>query len=537
MAQTSGLIDQYGRPLRARSPQRVTARYLRDTRSGVIASRAAFLSESRDDIRVAWRRAAALALDLIKNSGRLRGASDQVIADTVGSGLKMTPTPDFTGMGWNDNEIRDWKRLVKKRWNRYRLQKKEVDFRGKFTLSQLIDISLRWDMAYGEVTGLLEFMPRRERARYGIRTGTKLCLVPPHRLVQDTNDAEGLFQGIYHDVNGRPVGYLFEERESGITVKKTYDAYDRAGRETVLHVFDPMDATDVRGISVLASAFRKHIQHEMLDDATLQTAILQTVFAATLTSEKPTMEAFEALESLKTAHVPGASEYASEYVDYLLHSLEGAAESELRIGGDPQVSHLAPGESLDFKSSSTPGSDYLPFSSSLSRETARAIGISYGALTMDYTSATYSSVRMENSSIWPVVNRRRDRCAAPIERAVYDSWIDEEIGEGRIPFKGGYQTFAVNREAVVAAIFQGPPQPTADDFKSARAATERLQNGTSSVEIEAREHGEDPEAIFEQRLETHEKYEEAGMQSPYAPRNTPSSGAVERDPVDGKAEA
>lgn len=528
MAQTTRLIDQYGQPLRARSNQRATARYLRDTRSGVIAARSAYLNESRDDIRAAWRRSAALALDLIRNSGRLRGASDQVVADTVGSGLKMTPNPDFTGMGWTDDEIRDWKRLVKKRWNRYRSRKKEVDFRGKFTLSQLTDICLRWDMAYGEVTGLLEFMPRRERRRYGVQTGTKLCLVPPHRLVQDTNETEGLFQGIYHDTNGRPVGYLFEEREAGITVKKTYDAYDAQGRETVLHVFDPMDATDVRGISVLASAFRKHIQHEMLDDATLQTAILQTVFAATLTSEKPSIEAFEAIESMQKTQVEGVSEYATEYMEYLVNSFEVAAESELRIGGDPQVSHLAPGESLDFQSIKAPGGEYLPLSGALSRDTARAIGITYGALTMDHKDASYSSVRMENSSIWPVVERRRDRCPVPIERVVYQSWLDEDVGEGRLPFKGGYQAFLANREAVSEAMFQGPPQPTADDGKSAKASTERLQNGISSIEIEARAIGADPEDIFEQRRELHEKYVEAGMESPYAPKK-PSSIEDEDD--------
>lgn len=299
-----------------------------------------------------------------------------------------------------------------------------------------------------------------------------------------------------------------------------------------MHVFDPMDATDVRGISVLASAFRKHIQHEMLDDATLQTAILQTVFAATLTSEKPTMEAFEALEVLKSENVNGASDYANDYVDYLKGSLEAAAEDDIRIGGDPQVSHLAPGEKLDFKSAGTPGNQYLPFSNALSRDTARAIGISYGALTMDHTNATYSSVRMENSSIWPVVIRRRDRCAVPIERALYESWIDEEIGEGRIPFKGGYQAFLSNREAVCQASWQGPPKPTADDLKSAKASSERLGNGTSSIEIEAADLGLDPDDLFEQRRETHERYIEAGMMSPYAPKDPAKAGSAEEPDQD-----
>ncbi|MBG6205394.1 lambda family phage portal protein [Labrenzia sp. EL_126] len=515
MAKSNGLIDQYGNPLRARRSAQPTARYLRDTRSGIIASRMVPLTESRDDIRSSWSRAAALALDLIKNSGRLRGAADQVIADTVGSGLKLMPTPDFTGLDWSDDEIKEWKKLVKKRWHQYRANAKEVDFRGKFNLSKLVEIALRYDMAYGEVTALLEYMPGPLRRRYGIETGTKLCMVPPHRLVQDTNEFDNLFQGVRQDENGRPIGYLFEERQNGLTTKKMYAAQDSTGRDTVLHIFNPMCATDMRGISVLASAFRKHIQHEMLDDATLQTAILQTIFAATLTSEKPTMEAFEALESLKDNDVKNASDYADEYVTYLKESLSAAADDTLRIGGDPQVSHLAPGEELDLKSTGTPGPHYQPFSSGLSRDTARAIGITYGALTMDHSSANYSSVRMENSSIWPVVERRRSNTAAPIERAVYQSWLDESIFMGRLPFKGGYGAFLTHRPAVSAATFQGPPQPTADDGKSAKASTERIQNGTSSVDIEAANLGIDPDELFEQIREGHEKYVAAGMISPY----------------------
>jgi len=518
MAKTTGLIDAQGNPLRARASQRPVARYMRDTSSGVIASRMVPLVESRDDIRASWQRSAALALDLIKNSGRLRGAADQVIADTVGTGLKLSPTPDFTGMGWSDDQIRDWKKIVKKRWARYRTNAKEVDFRGKFSLSQLTDIALRYNMAYGEVTGLLEYMPASVRRRYGIKTGTKLCLIPPHRLVQDTNQNLNLFQGVYLDDNGRPIGYLFQDRENGLISKTRYNAFDQRGRAAVLHVFDPQDALDVRGISVLASAFRSHIQHEKLNDVTLQTSILQNLFAITLTSDKPTMEAFEALETLKSENVAGADAYAKEYVDYLKRNLESAAENEIKVSDSPQISQLVHGEELKFQTSGIPGPQYFPLSSDLSRITARAIGITYGSFTLDHSSATYSSVRMDNSSIWPVVERRRDRCAVPVERPVYEGWLDEEIFTGAIPFKDGYRAFDANREAILPASLHGPAKPTADDGKSAKAASERLENGTSSVELESADLGIDSETLFEQRLELHRRYVDAGMDSPYARR-------------------
>lgn len=516
----SGLIKPDGTPLVAATKSaRPTARYLRDTKSGVIASRPASLTSHREDVRRSWQRAAGLAMDLIQNSGRLKGATDQVLADTVGVGLTIAPDPDLSGLGYDDKEKADWIRLVKKRWQSFWKSARECDMRGKLTGPQMVDIGLRWHIAYGEATGVFDFFTAPDRARYGITSGTKLCLVPPSRLVQDTSPTEVLYQGVRHDGKGRPVSYRFHTTSGGVKSKRDYAAFDADGRPLVMHIFDPMDATDVRGISQLAPAFRKHIQAEMLDDATLQMAILQTVFAITLTSEAPSQDAYEALEILKEEGGDVGKAYGQEYLDFLGAQLDRAAESKISVGADPQVSHLGPGEKLGLETARVPGQDFLPFSNSLARDMARTIGCSYGGLTMDYSKATYSSVRMENSSIWSVVMRRRERIAAPMCQAVYGNWLDEEIGEGRIPFKGGYRAFRANRDRVCVANWQGPPKPTADDLKSAKASSERMRNGTSSVEDETGDLGIDADALFERRQRLHQRYVEEGMESPYAARS------------------
>ncbi len=517
----TGLIKPDGTPLVA-SPAvgRTTARYLRDTKSGAIASRVAPLTNSRDDIRRAWSRSAGLAMDLIQNSGRLKGACDQVIADTVGVGLTLNPDPDLTGLGYTDPEKAEFIRVLKRRWKAFWHDKKECDMRGKLSGPQMVDIGLRWDIAFGEVTGVFDFFDDADRSHYGISTGTKLCLVPPQQLVQDTNALDGMFQGVRHDGKGRPVSYRFDTSVDGGRVKQDYAAFDADGRSLVMHIFDPMDAMDVRGISKLAPAFRKHIQAEMLDDATLQMALLQTIFAITLTSDTPSQDAYEALEVLKDTE--GGTGYAAEYLGFLSGSLDAAADSRISVGADPQISHLGPGQKLGLETANVPGKDFLPFSNSLARDMARTIGCSYGGLTMDYTDATYASVRMETSSLWPVVARRRERVAAPMCQMAYENWLDEEIGEGRIAFKGGYRAFRANRSRVCLAGWQGPPKPTADDQKSAKASTERLRNGTSSIAIETGDLGVDSDALFEEREREHKRYLAAGMQSPYAPKDAPA---------------
>lgn len=495
--------------------------YLRDSRSGIIASRPAVLREHRDDVRAAWRRSAGLAMELIQNSGRLHGAATQIIADTVGAELQINPQPDpatMARLGYDSAALAQFVRDVKAWWKRWSWNPAECDQRGKLTVPQMVDVGLRWNLAFGEVTGVLGFMTRPTRAAYGVESGTKVAMIPPMRLVQDTSETERLFQGVLHDANGRPVAYRVEDRDRGFTTRRDWPARDASGRPVFLHIFEPMDADDVRGISVLAAAFRKHIQHEQLDDATLQTAVLQTVFAAILTSELPSREAFEALQELGDSD--DANSVATDLVAMIGAQLDNAKAAKISVSTDPVVSHLAPGEKLDFKNAMTPHGEYLPFAKALSRDAARALGISYAGFTLDFEGATYSSTRMENASIWPVTTRRRERIAGALCQAIYEAALEEAIAEGRFPFRGGYQAFAANRYAVTWAQWQGPAKPTADDHKSARAATERIQNGTSSIEIEASELGHDAEELFEQRRREHERYVAAGMASPYAPKGS-----------------
>lgn len=503
------------------------AGYLRDSRSQILSTRGTSLRDHREEVRIAWRRAAGLAMDIIQNSGRLRGAVDQVIADTVGVELLLNPIPDLSKLGYDKKETDDFVKLLKAEWKHWAWSPRECDLKGKFTVPQMVDVGLRHDVVYGEALMLMDYMSASYRRRYGIASGTKMCLTTPTALVQDTSESEGLFQGVIHDEVGRPVAYRLAQKESGIVVKRDHRAYDAQGRQMVAHVFDPVDSNDVRGISRLVVAFREYLQWEILVDTTIQAQILQTVTAQVLTSEKPSAEAFEALEAL--GEKEETKELRDQFRDYFLAVMDKAAESEVSVGSDPKVSHLAPGEKLDLMSTGIPGPQFLPVSQELQRGMARAIGISAAAYTMNYEGATYSSTRMEGASLYPVVTRRRDRIASPISQIGYEHRVDELIGTGRLPFKGGYEAFAANRDKVLWATWQGPAKATADDQKSAKAASERLLNGTSTLDMECAEIGADAEEVFERRLYWHRRYTDEGMASPFV-RN-PGAGEPKDDVI------
>ncbi|ORE90990.1 phage portal protein [Aurantimonas sp. 22II-16-19i] len=524
-------------PARPAPEVRPTMRYLRDTGSAVLTSRWASLPDSRRDIQWAWDRAAALAADFIHNSGRLKGAVDQVKADTVGTELKLNAQPDVEALGWTKAERSEWKRLVEREWRQWSWNPAECDHRGKFTIPQIVDMSLGHHVAFGEACGALGYMPAATRQRYNIRTGLKVSATSPVHLVRDTNEFEGLHQGVVLDENDRPQAYRLRISRGGLAETQDYAARDQFGSALFYHVFDPKDPHDVRGISELAPVMKTWAMSEKLDDATLQTAVLQTVFAATLTSPEPSAAAFEALEALKDVVVEGTAigtELVGDFCAAMKARLDQARESRVAIS-DSQINHLGPGEEFKFHSAETPGNQYLPFSMHLQRIMARCIGVTFSSFTLDHTNATYSSVRMENASIWPVVMRRRERIAAPICQAIYEAWLTESVVEKRIPFKGGVAAFMANREKACWAEWVGPPAPTADDKKSAQAATERLANRTSSLAIESAAVGYDPQDIAAMRAEDIKLYEGLGMADPYLPIDAALSRSTSDDPVGAPA--
>jgi len=490
--------------------------YMRDTRSGVIAARPVGLNAHRDEVMRVWTRAAGLAMDLLQNSGRLRGVADQLIADTCGVELSLNYKPKLERYGFDAKEATDWIRMVKDDYRVYCWDARECHTKGQWNIPQQADIALRNWLAFGESCGLVEYMRSSTRARYGVVTGTKYSVFSPTRLVQDTDEMARMYQGVIRDDYGRVRAYRCEFKElSWSSEKRDLPARDRDGRQLFVHVFDPFSAEDERGISPLAATFRKYLMGENNDDATAQMRFLQTIYAVTLTSDKPSADAFEALEVLKEAGGEVGGDIARDFVNYFSAQLDRAAESEIRVGVDPQISHLAPGEKLSFESAKVPGSDYAEFRAAIDRETARALGVTYGGYTLDYSQATYASTNMENASLYPVAVRRTDRIVAPNYLVPFQSWLDEAIGEGRTPFKGGYEAFKANREALCWATCIGPSKPTADDEKRDRAVTERLLNGTSTFEDECAALGRDPEEVFQSRVMWHKRYKDADMPSPF----------------------
>lgn len=497
------------------SPQH-SAQYFRSPGSGGAAALFAWrpaLRDAREDVRTAYIEAAARAIEALQNSGWIAGAVNQAVATTIGTGLRLNPTPDQTVLGWDEKQTEEWIDLVARRWILWSENPVECDAAGKHTMGQLTAMVLKTNFAYGEAISLLPSI-RRDVSM----TRTKVQLVLPHRLVQDTDTMSRMFQGVRMDDFGFPLAYRFT-KNSIFRDQVDIAARDSTGRPQVVHVFEGAPG-QTRGITPLAPVLRVLRQYDQLADATLTAALIQAVFAATIESEAPTEALLNALRD------EGEQESSGSQAETLFGFKQAwYQQTKIDLGSGGRIAHLFPGEKLTMNRSEHPNDTYEAFSKFLLREIATCLSMTVETLTGDYTGATYSSVRMATAEKWPLVLARRQNISGRFLQHVYEAWLEEEIEAGNVPFTGGLAAFFAQRSAACSAEWRGPARPQADDLKAAKAHEVYKRMGVMTDEMICNDLGVDVDDVYEQRSREAKKRERLGL---------PDGDTMTPDPIGDK---
>lgn len=479
-----------------------SAQYMRGNETPFFFNWTPALRDQRHDVAAAYTSAAARAIDTLHNSGWIAGAVDQAVAVTMATGLRLAAKPDFDLLKIEPARASAWARMAERRFEGWANNAVECDAAGKQNMGQMGRSVLLTFFGHGEALGLLPFVRRAVS-----RTQTKVKLLPPHKLTQDT-DGVSMFQGVLMDDWGLPKSYRIMLRAGGWTEEPIdIRARDAAGRPQVLHIFDGLPE-QVRGITPMAPVLRVVRQYDQLADATLQAALIQAIFAATVESSAPTADILNALqdEDEQKQGVGGGS-----VTDYLTAKNGWYKSTKIDLGRAGRIAHLFPGEELKFHASQHPNSTYEAFAKFLLREIARCLGMTFESVTGDYSGATYSSVRMSTSETWPIILQRRQNIVGRFYQEVYSAWLEEEIEAGRLEFPGGFEAFLLNRDAACRAEWRGPAKPQADDLKTAKAHEVYKRLGTMSDERICADLGYDWEDEYEQRKREKEKRTEYGL--------------------------
>lgn len=162
------------------------------------------------------------------------------------------------------------------------------------------------------------------------------------------------------------------------------------------------------------------------------------------------------------------------------------------------IEDLPPGKDITF--ANPPGvSGYREYTSTMLRGIARGFGISYEALTGDYSQVNFASGRMGEQRMRRNVDRWRWHMLVPKLLNPAAGWFLEAAA------LEGYDV----RNATVR--WTAPRHVTIDPAGEVRATKEEIRSGLTSLSEAIRERGEDPDVILRELATDLERLDELGL--------------------------
>jgi len=338
---------------------------------------------------------------------------------------------------------------------------------------------------------------------------TAIQMIDPDRLSTPPTMRDGpqMRRGVERNRRGAAEAYHIRTVHPGDFTSferftwKRIKARKRWGRQQVIHIFDQQRPDQSRGLSRMVSALKESRITKRFRDVTLQNAVANALFAATIESDMPSEAVYQALgggqpDAGQVAKV--ISTFAGGYMS-VLDAYMGEAEN-LKIDG-VRIPHLPPGSKLQLRPAGKGGPLGSEFETSLVRYIAAALGISYEELSKDYTKTNYSSARAAMNETYKTMQSAKRLIADRFASHIFMMWLEEAFANGEITsLSRRSPNFwdGMNREYYGRADWIGASRGQIDELKETQAAVLRLKYGLSTREDELARLGKDWRRVFEQ---------------------------------------
>ncbi len=441
----------------------------------------------------------ARSRDLFRNHGIAAGANQTLVDNVVGTGPRLSSTPDYLALGKSKDWAEEWSNRVERLVWRPWANTTACDAAYSLTFGGMTQQVFRSALQNGEALALPLWIPDA-RSTFG----TRIQVIESDRLGNPLGrvDTKHLRSGIEIDDYGRPLAYWIRKGHPGDAYIgyiadamqwEQISAETSWGRKRVIHVHEKERTGQSRGKPILAPVLQ---QFKMLDHyqrTELQAAIVNALVAMTI--ETP-------LDSQTVAQMFGGDLEDPRFQAYL------AAKNEYRValkGG--AVLPLFPGDKAQPFTPARPASQYGAFVEVVLRHIGAALGLPYELLLKDFSKTNYSSARAALLEAWRFFNGRRHWLTTYWCTPVYELVLEEAVNAGIIEAPGFYE----NRYAYSKCLWVGDGRGWIDPVKEAQAAKIRMDNNLSTLERECAEQGLDWEEVLEQRAAEIARIRELGL--------------------------
>lgn len=290
----------------------------------------------------------ARAREMVVNNGYVANAAEAFASSMVGDGIKPSPLIE-------DDNLR---KLINRLWLEWTWQSDADGITDLYGQQAMIARELF-------VAGECFVRIRKRFSSDGLVSPVQIQLLQSELLSYETLDLPNgnrLRSGIEFDKVGRRVNYHFYKSHPGDSTERSNIGKTIVPADEICHVYKPLDAGQVRGLSEIAPAMVKLFLLDQYDDAELDRKKTAAMFAGFVTSE-PGEEVFDEEEDGLLPLEPGL------------------------------LQQLNPGQSIVFSEPSDVGANYEAFQRRVLLAASSAMRIPYHMVTNDVTGANYSSLR------------------------------------------------------------------------------------------------------------------------------------------------
>lgn len=465
----------------------------------------------------------ARSRDLGRNDAYIAGGEQLHKDAIVGHMYVLNAKPNIRVLGWTEERAEAFQAEVEAKFQVWAESPHNwVDARRKSDLTSLIRLAVGVFVYGGEVLATAEWMTNKRR-----EFRTAIQMIDPDRLMTPYTEMgnPNVKGGIKFDQYGGPVSAFIRVRHPheymGVMAQPDYLDYKEVGfskpwgRRQVIHIINEKRVDQSRAVSDISSSLRELAITKKFRDVTLQNAVVNATYAASIESELPSEIVFQQLGG--GDHSSAISSYAEDFLSAVTEYT--SSSKNMQIDG-VRVPHLFPGTRLNLTPAGTPGGVGQDFETSLLRYIAVALNVSYEELSRDYSKTNYSSARAAMTQTWRFMQSRKKMVADRFANEVYRLWLEEAINQDQIEsfrapeagllYTNGHQNLIF--DALTQADWIGASRGQIDELKETQAAVLRIKYGLSTHEDELSRLGKDWRKVYAQLERESKERETRGIE-------------------------
>lgn len=397
--------------------------------------------------------------DAYRNKPVAKGCIDRLKHWTIGTGLKLQSRINFEALGMTQDEASIWERKIESHFDHWC---KHCDLQGFANFRQMQAITFLTVLISGDAFThtMYEYTP-------GSLYTLKLQSIDPDRVCNPNYSYDTKYQrrGIDISENGKPISYnvMTQHPNDEIVESPTWmkiPVYGgTSGARRFFHHVERERAEQFRGIPYLAPVLEPLMKLEKYSEAELTAAIVASLFTVFVKKEG----GYGIPQT--TATTDGA------------YGTEAQKADELALG-EGAIMNLLPNESIEVANPTRPNTGYDSFWLSIMKQIGAALSMPLDVILLVFSSS-YSAARAALLTAWKFIEYERAFMIDSFCQPIYELWFEEFAEKHDIDISD-----IMMKEAWIRSAWIGSPRGAIDEKREITAATERINAGVSTIQLE-----------------------------------------------------